>query len=438
MTGLATFTRSEYRQSMSGGKVLFISSSVGLGHAVRDLAIADELHRVNPGVSITWLAAGAARDAIADSGGILHPRVGEFAGCDEAIESAANGYTLRLDDYGARVGAAWQQHYLFFRDLMANEQWDLVIGDETYEIWFPAHDEPAALKCPFVMIYDFVALWPIGWRERLSRNHGSFSYRQATDHRLCRRTGSRVVFVGEEDDLPAGRFGFAMPRVRQYAAHHYSIVGNVFRFDPKLYRDSVAAKRRLGYGDEPLVIVTVGGTSVGRALIELSLAAYPLVQKARPGLRMIIVCGPRLAPEGLAAPEGVSVLRYVPRLYEHFAAADLVITQGGGTTTAELTALRRPFLYFPLEGHDEQRNQVAARQRRIGAGTELEFGSTGPQELARATLDHLGETVTYPDIDGGGAQRAARVIAELLAATEQRVTAWRGNGSRPRAGSARS
>lgn len=395
-------------------KVLFISGSLGLGHAIRDLAIADELHRVVPGLGLTWLAAGAARTAIEDAGGTLHSRADEFAGLDEAAEAAASGHSLRLDHYGARAEDAWNQHHTFFREIMATEPWDMVIGDETYEIWFPLHDEPP-LSCPFVMIYDFVGLWRIGWRERLSRDRTSFSYRQVTDHRLLKRTKSRVLFVGEPEDISTERFGPALPRMRRYAARHYAIVGNVFRFDSRLYRDPRAAKQRLGYGEEPLVIVTVGGTSVGKALMELAGAAYPLVVQECPNLRMILVCGPRLAPEGLEIPESVTTMRYVPRLYEHLAAADLVITQGGGTTTAELTALRRPFLYFPLEGHDEQRDQVAARQRRLGAGVELEFGSTGPRELARAVLDHLSEDVTYPDIDCDGARKAAAVIAELLA-----------------------
>jgi hypothetical protein len=41
---------------------------------------------------------------------------------------------------------------------------------------------------------------------------------------------------------------------------------------------------------------------------------------------------------------------YVPNLFEHFAACDLAIVQGGGTTTMELAAQNKNFLYFPLEG----------------------------------------------------------------------------------------
>lgn len=59
----------------------------------------------------------------------------------------------------------------------------------------------------------------------------------------------------------------------------------------------------------------------------------------------------------------MEVRGYVDRLYEHFAVSDLAVVQAGGTTTLELTALRRPFLYFPVEEHFEQRVHVASGAR---------------------------------------------------------------------------
>ena len=88
---------------------------------------------------------------------------------------------------------------------------------------------------------------------------------------------------------------------------------------------------------------------------------------------MVVVCGPRFDPTTIDAPPGVDVRGYVPRLYEHFAACDVAVVQGGGTSTLELTALRRPFVYFPLEGHAEQTLVVAKRLARQGAGRAAEL-----------------------------------------------------------------
>ena len=85
---------------------------------------------------------------------------------------------------------------------------------------------------------------------------------------------------------------------------------------------------------------------------------------------MILVCGPRLSPESLKVPEEVEVRGYVPALYEHFAASDLAIVQGGGTSTLELSVLKKPFIYFSLDGHFEQQVHVAGRLARHQAGIQ--------------------------------------------------------------------
>ena len=138
-------------------------------------------------------------------------------------------------------------------------------------------------------------------------------------------------------------------------------------------------------GPEPTVLVSVGGTAVGAELVTRCLAAFSAAQKAVPGLRMRVVCGPRLHSPEASVPEGVEVAGYVSRLYEHFAATDLSIVQAGGATTLELTVLKRPFLYFPLENHCEQLMHVAPRQRRLGAGVELRLATTS-QRSWPATL----------------------------------------------------
>jgi len=52
--------------------------------------------------------------------------------------------------------------------------------------------------------------------------------------------------------------------------------------------------------------------------------------------------------------------RTAPSAYPtHLAAWDLAIVQSGLTTAMELTANRRPFLYFPLKHHFEQNYYVA-------------------------------------------------------------------------------
>ena len=130
---------------------------------------------------------------------------------------------------------------------------------------------------------------------------------------------------------------------------------------------------------------------------------------------MVLVCGPRVPPGSMKVPDGVEVKGFVPNLHEHLAACDLCITAGGATTTLELQALDRPFLYFPLEGHFEQETDVGGRLRRDGAGVEMRFSRTTPESLAAAVTGNIGKKVSYPKPPLDGSKKAAEIITRVLA-----------------------
>ena len=83
------------------------------------------------------------------------------------------------------------------------------------------------------------------------------------------------------------------------------------------------------------------------------------------------------------AHDGLEVRAYVHDLYRHLAACDLAIVQGGLTTSMELTANRRPFLYFPLRHHFEQNFHVRHRLERYGAGRRMDFETRRPPRSPR-------------------------------------------------------
>jgi UDP-N-acetylglucosamine:LPS N-acetylglucosamine transferase len=82
----------------------------------------------------------------------------------------------------------------------------------------------------------------------------------------------------------------------------------------------------------------------------------------------------------------------------------------------ELVAARRPFLFFPLERHFEQRIHVAHRLACHGAGRQLEYATATPETIAEAIAQELGRDVTYRAVPCDGATRAAALIAPLLGA----------------------
>lgn len=211
--------------------------------------------------------------------------------------------------------------------------------------------------------------------------------------------------MGEPEDIPDRPMGWRLPNRREYARRNFEFLGYVFPFDPSDYADRTKVRAALGYDGRRLILCTIGGTTDGRDLLELCAVTSPHVAQRVPDARMVLICGPRLDPTSVSAPDGVEARGYVPRLYEHFAASDLVITQSGGTTTLELTALHRPFIYFPLEGHFEQELIVSERLARHRAGERLVYSQTTPEALADKAVQLVGSEATWPSIPADGARR---------------------------------
>src|SRR5829696_6325971 len=412
---------------MTSTRALYVSGSIGLGHARRDLAIARELRRLDPGIEIIWLAGEPAGQVIAEAGETLLPESAAYGDETAVAENAAGEFSLNLlGRFALRAQSAWKQAVATFEEVSARHPYDLLIGDETYEIDAALDKRPELKKAPFVMIYDFVGLDAMSRNplERLFAYRGNWAWgggprgKPPTQQDL-------PLFIGEPEDVADKRFGFLLPNRREYARRYYHFVGYAFGFDPADYADKKKVRSALGYDEEhPLVICAVGGTAVGVDLLRLCVASYPHIQERVGDVRMVLVCGPRIDPAAVQAPSGVEVRGYVPRLYEHFAACDVAVVQAGGTTTLELTALRRPFIYFPLEGHFEQNLVVAERLRRHGAGERMLYSETTPETLAEAVVGQLGRKATWPPIPTNGARQAAKLIHELV-------------GTRAPAGSAR-
>jgi len=399
---------------MTGKKILYMSGSLGLGHITRDLAIAKELRKQVPGVDLYWLAAHPASLLLKEAQETLLPESDQYANDNIPAETTAKGMQLSLLKYLSRARKDWTSNVDIFKQVTSREKFDLIIGDETYEIFVALLKNPALRKAPFVAIYDFLGLDAVSNNPLEKLEAYIWNRIWAQDYKVLSEERNLGLFVGEPEDIPRKSFGFLLPNRRDHAEAYYKFVGYIIPFDPAEYTDKARIRAKLGYGDEPLLICSIGGTSIGKELLELCGQAYPLIKEKISDLRMIMICGPRLSPESLKVPQGVEIKGYVPYLYQHFAASDLAIVQGGATTTLELTALRRPFLYFPLEGHCEQEIHVVQRLERYHAGVKMSYSQTTPMSLAEKIFSNLGKEVAYIPVPTDGAHKAARLISRLF------------------------
>jgi len=400
-------------------RVLWLSSPIGLGHIQRDIAMARALREAFPDTTVDFLAADPSRRVVEHLGERLHPATELLHNESAHFEGwAAADHELHAFNALWHMDEIMAANFGVFADVVEAEDYDLWVGDEGWELDYYLHENPELKRAPYAFITDFIGVLPmrddptstdfVRAREKNAEN---------IDHlRLHPDVRDLSLMVGDEDDVLDRDFAPGLPNMRTWAREHFKFSGYTYHFDPAVYRDRAALRRRLGYrDDERVILVSVGGTRVGRRLLQRCAEAFASIARRVPETRMILVAGPRLDPRELPASPQIDVRAFVPNLFEHHAAADLAIVQGGLTTTMELAAFQTPFFYFPLRNHFEQQYFVHRRLERMGAGVRFDYDRTTAEELGAAILKHLGRPVRYAPVPADGTAKAARMLAELLA-----------------------
>jgi pimeloyl-ACP methyl ester carboxylesterase/predicted glycosyltransferase len=407
-----TWTRSMNRQK----RALYLSSPIGLGHARRDLAIAQELRKIQPDLQVDWLAQHPVTAVLEEAGENVHPASQWLASESGHFASEARGHELHCFQALRSMDEILVANFMIFQEVVEEGLYDLVIGDEAWDVDYYWHENPELKRAPNVWMTDFVGYLPMpegGEHEA----YLTADYNAEMIEHIARfpRIRDRSIFVGNPDDIYPDVFGPELPKIRDWTEKHFDFAGYITGFTPPTESQAEEWRAELGYRpDEKVCLVTVGGSGVGRDLLEKVIAAYPMAKKLVPELRMVAVAGPRIDPKSLPSHPGLEMHGYVDSLYRHLSVCDVAIVQGGLSTTMELTAARRPFLYFPLRNHFEQNFHVRHRLDRYGAGRHMDYRSTDPDGVAVAMAEELGRRVAYHEVETDGAQRAARMIAELV------------------------
>ncbi len=408
----ARWTRARSRRR----RALYVSSPIGLGHVRRDLAIADELRVLQPDLQIDWLAQDPVTTVLRQRGERIHPASIELAGESAHFQAEATGHDLHAFQALRRMDEILLANFMVFHEIAAAEPYDLWVGDEAWDLDYYLHENPELKSAAFVWLTDFVGYLPMpdgGEREAfLTADYNAEMIEQIARYPRVR---DRAIFVGDPEDVVPETFGPGLPAIREWTEQHFAFSGYITGFDPVEMPDRAALRAELGYAPEAQVcIVSVGGSGVGSALLRRVVDSFAAAKQLVPALRMIAVAGPRIDPTTLPPADGLEIHGYVHDLHRHLAACDLAVIQGGLSTAMELTAHRRPFLYFPLGHHFEQQRHVHHRLVRHRAGRRMDYDRSPPDTIAQAIADEIGRDVDYLPVPTDGARRAAQVIAELL------------------------
>lgn len=405
------------RRRGSGRRVLWLSSPIGLGHIQRDLAIARALRERHPGVTVDFLAAGPADRVVEHWGERLHPASRLLLNESAHFESWAADHELHAFNALWDMDEIMTANFMTFADLVERERYDLWVGDEGWDLDYYLHENPDLKRAPYAFLTDFIGMLPMRDDRTSTEYQRCWEKNAETVDHLRRHPEVRdlSLLMGDEEDVLDHEFGADLPNMRQWARAHFRFPGYPLHFEPDAYADRAALRRRLGYReDERVILVSVGGTRAGRPLLQKCAAAFAAVAGRLPDTRMILVTGPRLEPIDVPPGVRIEVRPFVPHLFQHHAAADLAIVQGGLSTTMDLAALRTPFLYFPLRNHFEQQLHVARRLGRLGAGLRLDFDATTAEALGAIIGDRLGRPASWGPVPADGTGRAASLLGELV------------------------
>ncbi|HEY1226620.1 MAG TPA: glycosyltransferase, partial [Ramlibacter sp.] len=397
-------------------RALFISSAIGLGHVQRDLAIARAMRAQEPDLHIDWFTVHPASAYLEREGERVHPICRRLANESRHFERQAGEHDLQAFFALRTMDEVMALNFLVFADLLRAEHYDIVVGDEAWDVDYHFHENPELKRQPFVFLTDFVGCLPM--EEGNEREAFLCADRNADDIEHVARypwIRDRALFVGNVEDAPELPFGPGLPQIRDWARRNFAFTGYALPFDPRELGDQDALRARHGYRtDEKLVIAAVGGTAVGAPLLQRIAEAFPFMKRQVPELRMVLVAGPRVPRERLPRHDGLDVLPYVHNLFEHLACSDLALVQGGLSTCMELVATRRPFLSFPLERHFEQCIHVRHRLRNYCADCAVHLRELTAQQLADKALQAMHAPVPYRPVETDGAVRAARHILDVM------------------------
>ncbi|KQT01501.1 alpha/beta hydrolase [Cellulomonas sp. Leaf395] len=398
-------------------RALYLSSPIGLGHAQRDVSVAAELRALRPELQIDWLAQNPVTRVLARHGERVHPASAWLRNESGHIEHEAGEHDLHAFQAIRRMDEILVHNFMVFDEVVAAGDYDLVIGDEAWDVDYFLHENPELKRFSFAWMTDFVGWLPMpdgGPREAMLT--ADYNAEMIEQRARFARVRDRSVFVGDPDDVVEDDFGPGLPSIRAWTEENFDFAGYVTGFDPAELEGTERLRADLGVGPgEKLCVVTVGGSGVGTSLLRRVMDVVPLVRQLAPELRFAFVTGPRIDPSSLPTWDGSTVLGYVPDLFRHLAACDVAVVQGGLTTTMELTALNKPFVYVPLRHHFEQNLHVRKRLDRYEAGRHLAYeDAVDPDGLAEAIVKEASRDVRYRPVATDGAARAAALLADLV------------------------
>ena len=114
-----------------------------------------------PGLEIDWLAQHPVTRVLEARGERIHPASALLANESGHIESESAEHDLHCFHAIRRMDEILLANFMVFDDLVREEQYDLWIGDEAWELDYYLHENPELKRAAYAWLTDFVGWLPM-------------------------------------------------------------------------------------------------------------------------------------------------------------------------------------------------------------------------------------------------------------------------------------
>ena len=125
------------------------------------MAIASELRKLHPDLQIDWLAQHPVTTVLEARGERVHPASAHLASESGHIESESAEHDLHCFQAIRRMDEILLANFMVFHDLAREEDYDLWIGDEAWELDYYLHENPEQKHAAYAWLTDFVGWLPM-------------------------------------------------------------------------------------------------------------------------------------------------------------------------------------------------------------------------------------------------------------------------------------
>lgn len=289
----------------------FFSSPIGLGHATRDIAIANNFENI----STKFVSGKGAATIIKNSG--------------FDVEDVYIPPQFIVENGILKNSARWLwQYYQYYKNckkisgkIIEFDRPNLVISDEDFASLSVAQNK----KIPTILITDIL-------QTNFVNGLASFIEKKMNKsmHIIIKKCDTVIIPELGPDEENIKRVG---PIVRQTSFSREEI-RKKFDFDKKT------------------IVVSIGGTDAGLFLIEKILKIVPKISQ---DVEVVLVSGPTLRKK---FDQPIRNLGFVDNLHEIIFAADVLVSLAGKSTIDEAREYGTPAIFIPIKGHFEQEDNA--------------------------------------------------------------------------------